>query len=134
MAGIDARIRNENEAIEASRLSASNARARPHVLRRLVPVRAFFAWLCRQNHLLANPAAALELPRTEKRLPRHVLTAAEAKRMLASALGAGIHTEGDTLEELRADVTGAVDCHFDETMDAPKIIRLHFVRDEVLAR
>jgi len=48
----------------------------------LVPVRAFFKWLCRQNHLLANPAADLELPRAEKRLPRHVLTASEAERVL----------------------------------------------------
>jgi site-specific recombinase XerD len=47
----------------------------------LVPVRAFFKWLCRQNLLLANPAADLELPRAENRLPRHVLTAAEAERV-----------------------------------------------------
>jgi predicted RNase H-like HicB family nuclease len=53
---------------------------------------------------------------------------------IASALGAGIHTEADTLEELRANVKEAVDCYFDESMAAPKIIRLHFVRDEVLAR
>lgn len=52
----------------------------------------------------------------------------------ASALGHGIHTEGDSLEELRDNVKEAVDCYFDETMEAPKIIRLHFVRDEVLAR
>jgi hypothetical protein len=52
----------------------------------------------------------------------------------ASALGLGIHSEGDTLEELRENVREAVDCYFDETMDAPRIIRLHFVRDEVLAR
>lgn len=52
----------------------------------------------------------------------------------ASALGVGIHTEGDTLEELRANVKEAVDCYFDETMESPKVIRLHFVRDEVLAR
>lgn len=49
----------------------------------LVPVRAFFKWLCKQNHLLANPAADLDLPRAEKRLPRHVLTASEAERVLA---------------------------------------------------
>jgi len=48
----------------------------------LVPVRALFKWLCRQNLLLANPAADLDLPRAEKRLPRHVLTAAEAERVL----------------------------------------------------
>jgi predicted RNase H-like HicB family nuclease len=52
----------------------------------------------------------------------------------ASALGVGIHTEGDTMEQLRANVKEAVDCYFDETMAAPRIIRLHFVRDEVLAR
>jgi len=49
----------------------------------LVPVRALFKWLCRHNHLLANPAADLDLPRAEKRLPRHVLNAAEAERVLA---------------------------------------------------
>jgi predicted RNase H-like HicB family nuclease len=52
----------------------------------------------------------------------------------ASALGYGIHTQGDSLEELRAMVKDAVDCYFDEDMEAPKVIRLHFVRDEVLAR
>lgn len=52
----------------------------------------------------------------------------------ASALGVGIHTEGDTLEQLRANVREAVDCYYDDTMDAPKLIRLHFVRDEVMAR
>jgi predicted RNase H-like HicB family nuclease len=51
----------------------------------------------------------------------------------AHALGYGIHTQGDTVEELRAMVKDAVRCYFDETMEAPKIIRLHFVRDEVLA-
>jgi len=52
---------------------------------------------------------------------------------VASALGAGIHTQGETLEELRRNVKEAVACHFDRAKDTPKIIRLHFVRDEVLA-
>lgn len=52
----------------------------------------------------------------------------------ASALGFGIHTEADTLDDLRVNVREAVDCYFDETMEAPALIRLHFVRDEVLAR
>ena len=51
----------------------------------------------------------------------------------ANALGYGINTQGETLEEIRAMVKDAVQCYFDETMEAPKIIRLHFVRDEVLA-
>lgn len=50
----------------------------------------------------------------------------------ASALGVAIHAEGDTIEELRANVKEAVNCYYDETMVAPKIVRLHFVRDEVL--
>ena len=50
----------------------------------------------------------------------------------ASALGYRIHTEGESLEEIRHNVKEAVDCYFDETMTRPKLIRLHFVRDEVL--
>jgi predicted RNase H-like HicB family nuclease len=51
---------------------------------------------------------------------------------IASALGYGIHTQGETLAELRAMVKDAVHCYFDESMQQPAIIRLHFVRDEVL--
>lgn len=50
---------------------------------RLVPIRAMFAWLTRQNVLLANPASELELPKMEKRLPRNVLTATEAEQVIA---------------------------------------------------
>ena len=53
----------------------------------------------------------------------------------ASALGYGIHTEGDTFEELSRNVKEAVECYFDATMKRPGLIRLHclhFLRDEVL--
>ena len=50
----------------------------------------------------------------------------------ASALGFGIHSQGDTLDELRRNVREAVDCYFDDGEDRPRLIRLHFVRDEVL--
>jgi hypothetical protein len=50
----------------------------------------------------------------------------------ARALGESIFTEADTLEALRQQVREAVNCHFDEGK-APTVIRLHFVRDEVLA-
>jgi integrase/recombinase XerD len=50
---------------------------------RLVPVRGYFKWLARQNVLLWNPASELELPRLERRLPKHVLTASEAEQVLA---------------------------------------------------
>lgn len=42
----------------------------------------------------------------------------------ASALGYGIHTQGETLDELRAMVKEAVACYFDETMEVPKIIHV----------
>jgi hypothetical protein len=50
----------------------------------------------------------------------------------ATALGYGIYTQSESLEELRTRVRDAVSCYFDEADLAPKIIRLHFVRDEVL--
>ncbi len=52
--------------------------------------------------------------------------------LTASAVGYSIVTEADTLDELRSNVREAVDCHFEEGT-APKLIRLHIVRDEVLA-
>ena len=52
----------------------------------------------------------------------------------ARALGHSIFTEAETLEELRTNVREAADCHFEDDDTAPRIIRLHFVRDEVLTR
>lgn len=49
----------------------------------------------------------------------------------AHALGFGIHTEADDLDALRKNVREAVECFFGDA-DGPKVIRLHFVRDEVL--
>jgi integrase/recombinase XerD len=48
----------------------------------LMGVRMFFRWLARQNHILSNPASELELPRREKRLPKHVLTISEAEAVI----------------------------------------------------
>jgi hypothetical protein len=49
----------------------------------------------------------------------------------ARALGHSIFTQADTMEELKANVREAVHCHFDEGQ-APSVIRLHMVRDEVI--
>jgi len=51
---------------------------------------------------------------------------------IARALGQSIVTEADTLEELRDNIRDAIRCHFDEN-DLPRIIRLHFVKEEVIA-
>jgi len=50
----------------------------------------------------------------------------------ANALGFSIYTEADNLKELKAAIKDAVECHFSEK-ERPSLIRLHFVRDEVMA-
>jgi predicted RNase H-like HicB family nuclease len=54
---------------------------------------------------------------------------------VATALGHAIATQGETLEELREMVRDAVQCHFGDGVpgEMPRVIRLHFVRGEVLA-
>ena len=52
---------------------------------RLTTIQGFFRWLARRDHIAANPSADLELPRIGRRLPRAVLTAAEAETVLAKA-------------------------------------------------
>lgn len=51
---------------------------------------------------------------------------------VARALGESIFTEADSLKELHANVRDAVRCHFEEGQQ-PKILRLHHVKEEVLA-
>lgn len=50
----------------------------------------------------------------------------------ASAIGFGIHTQGDSMEEIRRNVREAVDCYFDETMERPGIV--HFQRPSALGK
>ncbi len=49
---------------------------------RIIPIRAFFSWLVKNNHLLSNPASDLELPRLDHRLPRAVLSRREVELIL----------------------------------------------------
>jgi len=49
---------------------------------RLVPIKAFFKWLTKENHILYNPASEMELPRVHRRLPKHILTDTEVGRIL----------------------------------------------------
>ncbi len=46
---------------------------------RLLPVRAFFKWAVRNDHVGSNPASDLELPKVENRLPKAALTIEEAE-------------------------------------------------------
>ncbi|QYK47514.1 MAG: hypothetical protein KF838_12070 [Phycisphaeraceae bacterium] len=51
---------------------------------------------------------------------------------VASALGHSVVTQAATLDALKQALRDAVACHFDDA-ERPKMIRLHYVRDEVIA-
>jgi len=52
---------------------------------------------------------------------------------VARALGEAIFTQAKSLSEIENQVRDAVRCHFGDSQDIPKAIRLHMVRDEVIA-
>lgn len=49
----------------------------------LQPLMVWFSWMTKQSLILANPAADLELPRLEKRLPRHILSVEQVEEVLS---------------------------------------------------
>jgi len=58
---------------------------------------------------------------------------AEEGGYVARALGHAIFTEAETWEELRQNVREAASLHFEGVAETPKIIQLHFVKDELIA-
>jgi hypothetical protein len=50
----------------------------------------------------------------------------------ARALGVSIFTEADDMASLQEQVRDAIHCHFEKS-DVPKVVRLHFVREEIFA-
>ncbi|MFY7734995.1 MAG: 2-oxoisovalerate dehydrogenase [Bacteroidia bacterium] len=50
----------------------------------------------------------------------------------AKAIGESIFTQGEDLEDLKVQIKEAINCHFEEN-NMPKMVRLHFVKDEVFA-
>lgn len=51
----------------------------------LAPLKTWFKWLTRENHIPFNPASELELPRNKKTLPRTILSVADVEAVLAQA-------------------------------------------------
>ncbi len=49
---------------------------------RLSALRGFFRWLVRENYILHNPASELVMPKLPQRLPKQVLSVAEAEQVL----------------------------------------------------
>jgi hypothetical protein len=95
-------------------------------------------------HLTGAPAHAGRLNNRDLKVSRatgkfHLMneimfevTDAQEGGFPARALGTPIFTEADTLPELREALRDAVRCHFEEG-EAPSMIRLHYVREEVFA-
>ena len=52
---------------------------------------------------------------------------------VARALGASIYTEADDLLSLETNVRDAVRCHFESDEEMPRVVRLHFTREQVIA-
>jgi len=57
---------------------------------------------------------------------------AEEGGYTARALGHSIFTEAETWEELRANVLEAASLHFEDAEVRPKLIQLHYVKDELI--
>jgi len=50
---------------------------------RLTSMKGFFKWLCRNQHLLHNPASEIEMPRSEHRLPQSPMSLQEVESVLS---------------------------------------------------
>jgi predicted RNase H-like HicB family nuclease len=57
---------------------------------------------------------------------------ADAGGFFARALGYAIFTEAETWEELRTNVLEAVALHFEDVEDRPRLVQMHYVKDELI--
>jgi hypothetical protein len=57
---------------------------------------------------------------------------AEEGGFFARALGHGIFTEADNWDELRANVIEAVSLHFEDSETRPRLVQMHYVKDELI--
>ncbi|HEY7388815.1 MAG TPA: 2-oxoisovalerate dehydrogenase [Bryobacteraceae bacterium] len=57
---------------------------------------------------------------------------AEEGGFYARALGHGIFTQGETWDELRGNVLAAVSLHFEGAPTRPRLVQMHYVKDELI--
>jgi hypothetical protein len=57
---------------------------------------------------------------------------AEEGGFCARALGYAIFTEADTWDELRTNVIEAASLHFEDGPVQPRLVQLHYVKDELI--
>ena len=50
----------------------------------------------------------------------------------ARALGKAIFTQADSWEELKNNIREALDCYFDSPEEQPKLVQMHYVKDELM--
>ena len=84
---------------------------------------------CNRRYIRSNPPGELLMKPSE--IIFEVTEAVEGGYD-AKALGYSIFTQGEDWADLKEMVKDAVRCHFDEE-NMPGIVRLHLVRDEVIA-
>ena len=51
----------------------------------LVPLKSWFKWLARENHILYNPASELNVPKVSRQLPRSILSIQDVEALLQEA-------------------------------------------------
>lgn len=61
-----------------------------------------------------------------------IIEEADEGGYIAKALGESIYTEADDVDTLKSNIIEAVHCHFDDDK-MPKVLRLHFIQEEILA-
>lgn len=57
---------------------------------------------------------------------------AEEGGFYARALGHAIFTQADTWDELRTNVLEAVSLHFEDAAVRPRLVQMHYVKDELI--
>jgi integrase/recombinase XerD len=79
-------LANQTELVAARKKDGSSYSV-GHQQKHVSALKAFFRFLVRRSYLLQDPAAALEMPKSETRLPRTILTKDEARRILEAPRG-----------------------------------------------
>ena len=74
--------RNQDNSNAATKEKAAKRLSVGTQANRLAAVRKFFSWLLSEQQIAYNPATTLQLPKQPQRLPRSVLTKAEARRLI----------------------------------------------------
>jgi hypothetical protein len=57
---------------------------------------------------------------------------AEEGGFYARALGHGIFTQAESWDELRSNVLEAVSVHFEAAESRPRLVQMHYVKDELV--